>query len=235
MGLKLVDVCKALAQLDGLFGRDCPVNGSLYLLQRGLAAPVHKRRNIESLARMVKDVLGDGPGRLSKDITEDIIKLQVGDSQAVLGTVLLPDEHVGELGAVTHQVAELTDFRGGDKTWSYHVAHEKVTDPFGILAVGLVPFLGLGILGMRKGNKTGFLKDVENRDPVLAGGFHTDLKTRVFGKPVSQLPQTFGKGREAGLPILCEAVGIGDSDACIYPGLVDVKPTAVFTKDFKSQ
>lgn len=83
MGLKLVDVCKALAQLDGLFGRDCPVNGSLYLLQRGLAAPVHKRRDIESLARMVKDVLGDGPGRLSKDITEDIIKLQVGDSQAV--------------------------------------------------------------------------------------------------------------------------------------------------------
>lgn len=88
---------------------------------------------------------------------------------------------------------------------------------------------------MRKGNETGLLKDIEDRDPIFAGRLHTDLEAGVFGKPVSQLPQTFGKGREAGLPILCEAVGIGDSDACIDPGLVDVKPTAVFTKDFKSQ
>lgn len=95
-------MCKALAQLDGLFGRDCPIDGGLYLLQRGLAASVHKRRNVKSLARMVKDVLGDGTCRLSKDVTEDIVKLQVGDSQAVQGTVLLPDKHVGELGTVTH-------------------------------------------------------------------------------------------------------------------------------------
>lgn len=228
-------MCKALAQLDGLLGRDCPIDGGLYLLQRGFAASVHKRRNIESLARMVKDVLGDGPGRLSKDVAEDIVKLQVGDGQAVLGAVLFPDKHVGELGTVTHQVAELADFRGGDKTWFYHVAHEEVADPFGILAVGLVPFLGPGILGMGKGNETGFLKDVENGDPVFAGRLHADLETGVFGKPVRQLPKTFGEGREAGLLILCKAIGVGNPDACIDPGLVDVKPTAVFTKDFKSQ
>ena len=91
MGFKLVDACKALAQLDGLLGRDCPIDGGLYLLQRGFAVSVHKRRNIESLARMVKDVHGDGPGRLSKDVAEDIVKLQGGDGQAVLGAVLLPD------------------------------------------------------------------------------------------------------------------------------------------------
>jgi len=137
---------------------------------------------------MVKDVLGDGTGRLSKDVTEDIVKLQVGNSQAVLSAVLLPHEHVGELGAVAHQVAELADLGGGDKAWLYHIAHEEVADPFGILAVGLVPFLGLGILGVGKGDETGFFKDIEDRDPVFSGRLHTDLEAGVFGKPVRQLP-----------------------------------------------
>lgn len=137
---------------------------------------------------MVEDVLCNGAGRLSKDITEDIIKLQVGDSQAVLCAVLLSREHVGELGAVTHQGAELADLRGRDKAWLYHAAHEEVADSFGILAVGLVPFLGLSIFGMRKGNETGLLKDIEDRDPVFSNRLYADLEAGIFGKPVRQLP-----------------------------------------------
>ena len=129
----------------------------------------------------------------------------------------------------------MSDFRGKDKTRLCHVVHEEVTDPFGILAIRLVPFLGLGILGMRKGDKTGVFKDVEDGNPVFAGRLHADLEAGVFGKPVSQLLQSFGNGKEAGLPIPCKAVGVGNPDACIDPGLVDVKPTAVFAKDFKSQ
>ena len=52
---------------------------------------------------------------------------------------------------------------------------------------------------MGKGNKTGLFQDIEDGDPVLAGGFHTDFGAGVFGKPVRQLPQTFREGREAGL------------------------------------
>lgn len=88
---------------------------------------------------------------------------------------------------------------------------------------------------MRKGNKTGFLKDVEDRDPVLAGRFHADFCAVVFGKPFRQLPEPFGKGREAGLLILSTSVGIGNADAGIDPGFVDIKPTTVFTKDFKQE
>ena len=46
-------------------------------------------------------------------------------------------------------------------------------------------------------------------------------------------PEPFGKGRKAGLLILCTAIGIGNTDAGIDPGFVDVKATAVVTKDFK--
>ena len=34
---------------------------------------------------MVEDIAGDRPGRLSKNIAEDIIKFRVGDSQAGTG------------------------------------------------------------------------------------------------------------------------------------------------------
>ena len=36
-----------------------------------------------------------------------------------------------------------------------------------------------------------------------------------------------------GLLILCTAIGIGNTDAGIDPGFLDVKSTAVVTKDFK--
>lgn len=105
---------------------------------------------------MVKDVLCNGTGRLSKDVTEDIVKLEVGDSQTVLGAVLLSGEHVRELGAVAHQVAELPYFRRWDKAGLYHVAHEEVADPLCILAVGLITLLRLRIFGMGKCDETGF-------------------------------------------------------------------------------
>lgn len=92
--------------------------------------------------------------------------------------------HVRELEAVTHQVTELPDFRRRDKVWLYHVAHEQVANPFGILAVRLVALLRLGIFGMGKDDMTSFFKDVEYGDPVLAGRFYADFRTVIFGKLV---------------------------------------------------
>ncbi len=89
---------------------------------------------------MIRNVVCDRTGRLSKNITEHIIKIQVGNGQAVMGTVFLASEHIGKYGTVTHQVA----------------------DSFGILAVSLMPFLGLCIFRMGKCNKTGLFKDVES-------------------------------------------------------------------------
>ena len=185
MGFKLVDVSKALAKLDSLFGRDCPINSRLDFRNGGFASWVDKRRDIKGFAGMFQDIVGNGTSRLSKNIAEDIIKFQVGNRQAVLGAVLFAGEHVGKLGAVADQIPKLADFRGRDKTRFYHVAHEQVADPFCILAVGLIALLRLGIFGMCQGDKTRVFEDVKNRDPVLAGGFHTDFGTGIFGKPCS--------------------------------------------------
>ena len=42
---------------------------------------------------------------------QDIIRLWIGDSQAVLCTVLFPGEHIDELKLIAHQVAQLANFR----------------------------------------------------------------------------------------------------------------------------
>ena len=113
----------------------------------------------------------------------------------------------------------------GDKAGLYHITHEKVAYPFGVLAVSLIAFLRFGALWVGKGNKTGFFKDVKNRDPILTQRFQTDFQTVVFSKPVRQLPQSFGEKRKASLLIVGTTVCIGDSDASIDPGFVDVKST----------
>jgi len=49
----------------------------------------------------------------------------------------------------------------------------------------------------------------------------------------AKISQSFGKGRKASLFILSKSICIGNTDAGIDPGFVDIESTAVFTKDFK--
>ena len=223
MMFQFIDVVQALPELNSLFGRNCPVNGRLDLLGRSFTAAVHKRCHVKGFPRVLQDVFRDGTGGFPKDIREDIIQLKVGYGKTVMGTVLFAGDHVGEFGPVSYQIPELTDISGRDKGRLNHAAHIQVADPFGILTVGLVSLLRLGVFGMGEGNpEVMFLQDVENGDPVLSGRFHTDIGTVIFGKPVTQLIQTFGKGRKAGLLILCTVMGIGNADTGKDPGFVDV-------------
>ena len=89
---------------------------------------------------------------------------------------------------------------------------------------------------MRKSNPDVILlKNIENRDPVLAGRFHTDIITVIFGKPVTQLLQSFCIGRKVGLLIFCAIVWGGNTDTGKDPCFMDIKSTTVVFKNFKRQ
>jgi len=89
---------------------------------------------------------------------------------------------------------------------------------------------------MRKSNPDVILlQDIKYWDPILAGRFHADIIAVVFSKPVTQLVQTFCKGRKASLLILCAFVGISNTDTGIDPGFVDIKSTAVVFENFKQK
>lgn len=66
-----------------------------------------------------------------------------------------------------------------------------------ILTIRLITLLRFGIFGVGKSKPNIILlQDIKNRDPILAGRFHADIITVILGKPVTQLLQSFSKGRK---------------------------------------
>ena len=92
-----------------------------------------------------------------------------------------------------------------------HIAHIQVTNPLGILTVGFITLLRFRVFWMGQSYPAGFLKDIKHRYPKLTGGFHTNIVTVVFGKPVSQFLQAFCKGGKASLLILCTSICVSNS------------------------
>lgn len=124
-------------------------------LNGSFTASVYKRSDIKNLAGVVENILHDRTGRSFKNVTEYIVKFQVGNSPTVLSTIFLTGGHIGEFG----KVAELADIREKDKAGLYPVTHEQSADPFSVFAIGLAPLLGVGIFGTEKDNKAGFQRD----------------------------------------------------------------------------
>ena len=165
--------------------RDGTIYCGLNLVNRSFAASVNERRDIELLSGMGKDVFGNRPGGLSEDISEHIIQFDIGDGQTVLSAVLLTGQHIRQLDAVTDKVAKMANCWRWDKGRLDHAAHEQVADPPGVFTIGFVSLLRFRVLGMSKRYLAGFLKHIEHRNPILAGGFHTDFLTLMFLKPGS--------------------------------------------------
>jgi len=129
----------------------------------------------------------------------------------------------------------MADTFGWDEAGPDHIAHEQIANPFGILTVRLVPLTGLRIFGMGQCHIAGLFKDIEDRDPILTGRFHADIRTVERTKPVRQLRKAFGERREAGLFVDSQIVGIGDSDTGKDPGFMDIESTTVFTENLEHE
>ena len=141
---------------------------------------------------------------------------------------------------VTGDVVYLKDFyeevdvtRRRDKAGLDHAAHEQVTNPSGILAVGLVPLLRLGVLRMGERDRMVDFESVEHWNPILAGRFHANFVAGIQGQPVVQIPEPLWEARKTLLLVFRPTVCIRDADASIDPCFVDIQSTAVFAMDFE--
>ena len=111
----------------------------------------------------------------------------------------------------------------------------RMNDRFDILEAA-VKYHGnerICVFWMGQSYPAGLFKDIEHRYPKLTGGFHANIVTVVFGKPVSQFLQAFCKGGKASLLILCTSICVSNSDTGVNPGLVNIQSTAVFAKNLK--
>jgi len=78
----------------------------------------------------------------------------------------------------------MTYLRRKDKARIDHIAHEQVTNPFSILMIGFIDFLRFSEFRISRSHRARFFKDVENRNPILTGGFHANLSVGIMGKPI---------------------------------------------------
>lgn len=135
---------------------------------------------------MLKDMINDSLRRFAKRIRNDISQLEVGYSEAILESVFFTSGKAGKFKAIAHQIAKLADVgrrheAGGDK-----VMLKKISDPFGIFFVGLFTTNGFNVFGMGEDEIARRFKDIENRNPVFTGRFHTNITAVVRFQPRSQ-------------------------------------------------
>lgn len=133
MAIRFLDMVKALAELDSLLGGNGAVDGGLYFLDGRLAALMHKWGNVKGFSRMVDDVARNGKRGLSEYIAEHIVELQVGNRQAVLGSVLLSGLHICQLAEIADKIPQMPDDRRRNETGFNHIAHEEIANPFCVL------------------------------------------------------------------------------------------------------
>ena len=101
-----------------------------------------------------------------------------------------------------------------DVTGGNDVELEKVGDPHGIFVIGLLPFDSPDVFRVGDNDVETAFKDIENGNPVFAGGFHTDLGASVFEEPFAAGDEVGVEGGEPLFLISGDAfeVSSGDTD-----------------------
>ena len=148
------------AELFSLLGTRLPVHSGLDFLHWSFNALGEIWGHIKGFAAFQQPGR-DGSSRLVKNIGEHIVQLDVGDCQAVLGTVFLSGGKIGQLPMVAHQIPKLADIRWRDKAAGRQVVLEYVGDPLGIPAIHLASLLSvfspdrLDVFGVGQDDGTG--------------------------------------------------------------------------------
>lgn len=136
------------------------------------------------------EVIRDGGCGFTKHIRHDRIQSYIADCERILKAVFLTAFHGNQLIAVAGKLAQNADIQVWDEA-AFHKANAKqVSNPLGIFRIILVSLYSLYPFGVRYyDTNTAFFKNVEYRNPILPGGFHADIQTIVFQKPVCETVQ----------------------------------------------
>ena len=183
---QLVHVCLDDFEFCGLKGIEGTIYGGLNLVNGGPASAVDKRRDVKLFAGMIQHVADDSGRTLAEYVTKHAIELEVGNGETILGTVFLAGGAGSQFDPITAKVAQLANVFGWDETARDKVMLEQVGNPLRVLLIGLFAFDSFDELGMANHHVAGGFKDVMDRDPIFARGFHANIPAIVRDKPVLQ-------------------------------------------------
>ena len=186
--LLLINKVKADFKFCRLFTADCAINSCLNFLNRCFAAFMNERRYIKGLAGIVKNLPDDGTRGFTEHIRKHIIQFEIGNGKAIERTVFHTGNLISQLHTKSQKITKMSNIRRWNKARFDHIAHKQIAYPFRVFAVSFIALLRFCVFGVSKRDPTGFFKNIENRNPIFTGRFHTNFCTGIFRKPVSQLP-----------------------------------------------
>jgi hypothetical protein len=109
---------------------------------------------------------------------------------------------------------------------------EKVSNPSGILFVGLLATNGSDVLRVGQCDLAGIFQDIVHWYPVLAGRFHADICAGIGAKPPGEFSQAICEGREAAGPVSSNTPVTSRGNAGNNKLFVDIDSTADGIDDF---
>lgn len=160
-------------------------------------------------------ILDDSGSGFAEGVIEDGSEGDVGDGERILEPHLLVGALADKLLAVAEKLPELADFLHRNVTGRNDVELEEVSDPHGVLVVGLLSLDSLDVFRVGDNDMEMTFQDIENGNTVFTGGFHTDLRAVMTKEPVTAGFEVRAKGGEPLFLISGNALEVsgGDTDS----------------------
>lgn len=131
-----------------------------------------------------------------------------------------------QLETVSGKFPKLTKIFQRNKGTSDKIKFVKVGNPFRILFFCFLAFNSFDILRMCKADINVIFEIIKNRNPILSGGFQTNMIAIILDKPVMKLLNIRIDSWKGFLIIFRYSVFIGSYDGCNDNIFVDIKSTA---------
>jgi hypothetical protein len=116
-----------------------------------------------------------------------------------------------EVGAVAQECAHGTDVFGGPEAGAEQADGVEILNPLAVADVGLAAREIFALAGVDEADfEAGSFEDLEERDPIDAGGLQGDGLNATLQKPVAQLEEIVGEGGEGADGFGVGVAGDGD-------------------------
>ena len=127
------------------------------------------------------EVIRNGGCGFAKHIGHNAIQCHIADSKCILETIFLAAFHRNQLIAVAGKFPQNADIPIWDEAAFYKPNTKQITDLLGVFCIILVSLHSLYPFGVGNHDlNTTLFKNVKHRNPILSGGFHTDIQAVVF-------------------------------------------------------
>lgn len=186
---------KTLAQGKEMLGSPVALEAAGDGVSGSLDAMIFEGGQLERIALARQDGLEDGQSGDARQITDDMLKLNVHLGEGLVHEADLIGGTTDEAAAMTKEGADDANDIRGTKAGIEQPHRVKILEPLAVLDVGLAPGEMLAMTSVDQTDlHTGRIEDLEERNPIDAGGFHGDGPDATGFEPIAQLQECIGKG-----------------------------------------